>query len=225
MSALGRAAVVVPARDEATTIAGVVRELGSAGAMRIIVVDNGSADGTAEIAQAAGAEVVRADAPGYGYACAAGVRAAGNAELIGFIDGDGSFDAADLAELAQLVASGEVDLALGARRGSALALHQRAGNGLVLALLRLCYGVALPDIAPLRVARTDLLAQLEMRGSRYAWLVEMLAKAARRGSRIAVVPVSYGPRRGGASKVSGTLRGSALAGFDFLRALVKFRRW
>ncbi len=225
MSALASAAVVVPARNEAATIAGVVRELRAAGAMRVIVVDNGSADGTGDVAREAGAEIVRVEAPGYGHACAAGVRAAGAAELVGFIDGDGSFDPTDLVRLAALVASGEADLALGARVGSALPLHQRAGNRLVLALLRLFYGLALKDVAPLRVARADLLARLDMRGSRYAWLVEMLAKAARRRARVAVVPVDYRPRRGGASKVSGTLRGSVLAGLDFLGALLEFRLW
>ncbi len=168
---------------------------------------------------------MRAEVRGYGHACAAGVRAAGDAELVAFIDGDGSFDSADLARLTALTASGDADLALGARVGTAFPLHQEIGNRLVLALLRLCYGLALDDVAPLRVVRGDLLARLEMRGSRYAWLVEMLAKAARRRARIAVVPVRYGPRRGGSSKVSGTLGGSFLAGLDFLGALVRYRRW
>lgn len=224
MSALAGAAVVVPARDESATIGEVMRDLRAAGAVRIVVVDNASVDATAEIARAAGADVVRAAAPGYGFACAAGCQAAGESALIAFIDGDGSFDPADLARLAALVASGQADLALGARTG-VLPLHQRAGNRLVLALLARWYGLSLSDVAPLRVARADLLRRLEMRGSRYAWLVEMLAKAARRGARIAVVPVAYGPRRGGRSKVSGTLWGSLLAGADFLGALLAFRRW
>lgn len=225
MNALAAAAVIVPARDEAATIGDVVRELRAAGASRVIVVDNASGDGTVDLARGAGAEVVRAEAPGYGHACAAGVGAAGAAELVGFIDGDGSFDARDLARLAALVLRGEADLALGARVRGALPLHQRAGNRLVLTLLGLGYGLWLPDIAPLRVARADLLRRLELRGSRYAWLVEMLAKAARRRARIAVLPVRYGPRRGGSSKVSGTLAGSVLAGIDFLDALWRFRRW
>lgn len=95
----------------------------------------------------------------------------------------------------------------------------------MLALLRSLYGIALPDVAPLRVVRAEVLRELGMRGSRYAWLVEMLAKAARREARFGVLPVRYGPRRGGHSKVSGTLRGSVLAGSEFLRALLEFRRW
>lgn len=224
MTALARTAVVVPARDEADAIGSVVGELRAAGAMRVIVVDNGSGDGTDRVATRAGADVVHEARPGYGWSCAAGMRAAEGCELIGFFDGDGSFAACDLASLAELVASGSADLALGAREG-ALPLHQRAGNALVLAGLRALYGLALPDVAPLRVARADLLAALQMRGSRYAWLVEMLAKAARRRARIAVRGVRYGARLGGRSKVSGTLRGSALAGGDFVRALIEFRDW
>lgn len=218
--------MVIPSRNEAEAIGDVVRELRGLGAARVIVVDDRSADRTADRARAAGAEVVRAPRRGYGWGCLAGARAAGGSALIGFIDGDGSFAASDLDRLAAVVARGAADVALGARRtASTLPLHQRAGNALTLALLHTLYGLALPDVAPLRVIRGDLLAALEMRGSRYAWLVEMLAKAARRGARIAVLEVDYGPRRGGRSKVSGTLRGSVLAGLDFLRALVEFRYW
>lgn len=226
MSALSRVAVVVPARDEAETIGDVVRDLRAACAARVIVVDNASGDRTAERALAAGADVVRAARSGYGWSCLAGTRAAAGSEIVGFMDSDGSFAAADLGRLAALVAGGEADLALGARRGArALPAHQRAGNAVTLALLHALYGLALSDVAPLRVIRGDLLAELDMRGSRYAWLVEMLAKAARREARIGVLDVDYGPRRGGRSKVSGTLRGSVLAGLDFIHALVEFRRW
>jgi len=225
-SALARVTVIVPARDEAQAIAEVVRELREAGARRIIVVDNGSRDGTGARAHAAGAEVVRASRPGYGWTCQAGALAANGDELVGFIDGDGSFRAHDLARLAAVAARGEADLVLGARRDvAALSPAQRIGNALVLALLLALYGQSLPDTAPLRVIRGDLLRDLEMRGSRYSWLVEMLAKAARRRARVAVVMVSYRPRRGGRSKVSGSLRGSTLAGLDFVRALLEFRRW
>ncbi len=226
MRALSDVAVVVPARDEAETIGDVVRDLCAARAARVIVVDNGSGDGTAERARAAGADVVRAARSGYGWSCLAGARAAEGSGIVGFIDGDGSFSAADLDRLAGMVARDEADLALGARRDArGLPAHQRAGNAVTLALLYTLYGLALSDIAPLRVIRGDLLTALDMRGSRYAWLVEMLAKAARRRARIGVLDVDLGPRRGGRSKVSGTPRGSALAGLDFIHALVEFRDW
>lgn len=170
--------------------------------------------------------MIRTERRGYGWACLAGARASTRCDLIGFIDGDGSFVAEDLEKLALLVASGEADLALGARSGPLRPPpHQRIGNALVLALLRTLYGVSLPDVAPLRVIRADLLRELDMRGSRYAWVVEMLAKAARRRARLGVLPVVYRSRRGGRSKVSGSLRGSILAGLDFIEALVRFRAW
>jgi glycosyltransferase involved in cell wall biosynthesis len=226
VKALARTSVIVPARDESAAIAHVVRELRRAGAAKVIVVDNGSRDDTSARARDAGADVVLARRRGYGWACLAGLRAAAESELIGFIDGDGSFAAGDLARLANVVACGQAELALGARSGPLVeAVHQRVGNAIVLALLRSLYGVSLADVAPLRVVRMDLLRDLEMRGSRYAWLVEMLAKAARRRARIAVLPVEYNPRRGGTSKVSGSPRSSVLAGLDFIDALFRFRRW
>ncbi|CAN5261806.1 glycosyltransferase family 2 protein [soil metagenome] len=223
MTVLDRMAVVIPARDEAAAIAGVVRELEAEGARTVIVVDNGSRDGTADSARAAGARVVAAPTPGYGWACRAGMRAVGSCDAIGFIDGDGSFAARDLARLAVRVLGGGADLALGIRDTSTLAPHQRAGNALALALLHGLYGLALPDVAPLRVVNAAFAATLGMGGSRYGWPMEMLARAARRGARIATLSVGYGPRRGGASKVSGSLRSSVLAGADFVHALASCR--
>ncbi|MFN2519816.1 MAG: glycosyltransferase family 2 protein [Candidatus Limnocylindria bacterium] len=225
MSGVARAAVIVPARNEVETIGSVVAGLRSAGAGRIVVVDNGSTDGTAGAAIEGGADVIVAPRTGYGWSCLAGVRATADFEIVAFIDGDGSFDPADLAGLVELVASGEADLALGARTRSSMPAHQRAGNRLTLALLRSWYGISVGDVAPLRAVRRDLLGALDMQGTRYGWLVEMLAKAARCGLRIAVRRVSYGPRVAGTSKVSGSMKGSMLAGSDFLRALIAYRAW
>ncbi len=226
MNGLVRTSVVVPCRDESEAVGLVVADLRDEGARDVIVVDNGSRDGTAAVAARAGARVVREERHGYGWACLAGLRAAPDAEIVAFIDGDGSFTAADLAHLVALVARDDTDLALGVRRsGAALPFHQRAGNAITLALLNRLYGLALADLAPLRVVRGELLRSLEMRGSRYAWLVEMLCRAERRNARIAVVPVNYGPRRGGRSKVTGSLRASLFAGADFLRALWQLRGW
>jgi glycosyltransferase involved in cell wall biosynthesis len=225
-TALERVTVIVPARDEEAAIADVVAELIDAGARRIIVVDNASRDATATRARAAGAVVIDSRRRGYGWACLAGTEAARGDELIGFMDGDGSFRARDLARLASIALDGSADLVLGVRSGTRAApRHQRIGNALVLALFRILYGRSLPDTAPLRVIRGDLLRRLEMRGSRYAWLTEMLAKAARLQARIAIVPVAYGPRHGGKSKVSGSLRGSVLAGIDLTHVLIELRRW
>ena len=216
--------VVIPARNEAAAIGDVVRGIRGLGAARVIVVDDASTDKTVTAAQCAGAEVIASAGRGYGWACHAGAKAAGS-EIVAFIDGDGSFDPRDLAALARLVREG-ADLAVGTRRGAvAMALHQRLGNRITLALLRSLYGLSLRDIAPLRAIRVAALQRLEMEPTRYAWLVEMLAKAARRRLRIVAIAVSYGPRVGGTSKVSGSPRGSILAGLDFLGALIRYRRW
>lgn len=226
MNGLARTSVIVPCRDESAAVGAVVAGLRAAGAREVIVVDNGSRDETATVAARAGARVVREERQGYGWACLAGARAVPDAEIVAFMDGDGSFAAADLARLTALVVCDDADLALGARRtGAALPVHQRAGNAVTLALLYLLYGLALADLSPLRVVRGELLRSLDMRGSRYAWLVEMLCKAVRRDARIAVVPISYAPRRGGRSKVTGSLRASLFVGGDFLRALWELRAW
>ena len=217
--------VVVPARNEAAAIGAVVRSLRALGAPRVIVVDDASTDATAAEARAAGAETLASGGRGYGWACHAGAAAAPDAPIVGFIDGDGSFEAEDLATLVALVGGG-ADLAVGTRtRTAPMPLHQRLGNTVTLALLHSIYGLPVSDIAPLRAVRRAALDALEMRPTRYAWLVEMLAKAARRRLRVVARPVRYGPRRGGVSKVSGSPRGSLLAGVDFLTALLSYRRW
>ena len=224
-SELSGTTVIVPARDESGSIGDVVGALCALGAARVIVVDDASRDGTALIARAAGAEVVRSSGRGYGWACHAGVAAANGAPIVAFIDGDGSFDPRDLADLVALIRGG-ADLAVGTRvHASAMPLHQMVGNAVTLALLRALYGVNLRDIAPLRAITGRALARLEMRPTRYAWLVEMLAKASRRRLRIAARPVHYGRRMAGTSKVSGSARGSLLAGLDFISALIAYRRW
>jgi len=226
VSALGCTTVIVPARDEAAAVGNVVAGLFRSGAARVVVVDNASRDATRAVARAAGAEVVDASRRGYGWACLAGTRAAHGSELVGYIDGDGSFRARDLARLAELVSGGQADLAIGVRgRTAIMPAHQRVGNAATCAALRALYGVTISDVAPLRVIRADLLRELDMQGTRYAWLIEMLAKAARRGARIAACEVDYGPRQGGTSKVSGSARGSLLAGLDFFRALATYRTW
>lgn len=217
--------VIVPARDEASSIGDVVDALRALGAARVIVGDDASRDGTAAVARRAGADVVPAAARGYGWACHAGMEAADGATLVAFVDGDGSFDPRDLGDLVAEIRLG-ADLAVGTRpRTRAMPTHQRIGNTITLALLHSLYGVRLRDIAPLRVITGEALARLEMGPTRYAWLVEMLAKASRRGLRIVAVPVRYGRRTGGTSKVSGSPRGSLLAGLDFVSALVAHRRW
>lgn len=221
-----RIAAVVPALDEAPSIAGVVTDLiGHPLIDRVIVVDNGSRDGTGEIARRAGATVVREERRGYGSACRAGVRAATGADVVVLLDADGADDPADLDAVIGALLGGEADLVVGSRvlgtaeRG-ALAPAQRAGNRLATALMRARFGMRVTDLGPLRaIRRADLLA-LEMTELTYGWSAQMVVLARRAGLRYREVPVRY-RRRIGVSKVSGTVRGRLGAGWCILRAVAR----
>ncbi|MGN6697063.1 MAG: glycosyltransferase family 2 protein [Thermomicrobiales bacterium] len=222
-------AVIVPAWNEAGAIGQVVAALPRDWADLIIVVDGGSADGTPEIARAAGATVVGQDRPGYGAACAAGVRAAtaAGAEVLVFLDGDFADDPADLPLVAGPIVAGTADLVLGTRldrreRG-ALPPHQRAGNRVATLLIALLYRRRLRDIGSFRAIRADNLAALQMSHPTYGWPVEMVVKAMKRGYRIAEAPIHY-RRRIGQAKVGGTVRGSALAGYHMLHTILHYAR-
>jgi glycosyltransferase involved in cell wall biosynthesis len=220
-----RVTVVIPALNEEAAIGGVVREIPRGLVDEVIVVDNGSADRTAEIAAAAGARVVSEPTRGYGAACLAGVLAARDADILVFLDGDRNDDPAELSRVLSPVLAGEADLVLGTRVGKAargaLTLQQRVGNRVVTALVRALYGVRLTDIGPFRAIRTRALLELGMEHKTYGWPVEMVVKAARCGYRILEVPVSCRQRLG-RSKVGGTLKGSVLAGYHLLLTTVRY---
>jgi glycosyltransferase involved in cell wall biosynthesis len=195
--------------------------------VRVIVVDNGSTDATAQEARAAGAEVVHEARRGYGYACAAGVTAAGEADVLVFLDGDYSSLPAELPVVLAPILSGKADLVLGSRtRGhiapGAMPPQQRFGNWLASRLMRRLYGLTVTDLGPYRAIRRSLLAALDMREMTYGWPTEMTVKAARRGARLVEVPVSWHPRQAGRSKVSGTLRGTILAARYILGVTLRY---
>jgi glycosyltransferase involved in cell wall biosynthesis len=228
-----RIVAVIPALNEAPSIGMVVRGLLAhhAGVLhQIVVVDNGSTDGTAAIALEAGATVVSEPRRGYGYACLAGVRAAEGAEIVVLVDGDAADDPADLPRVLGPLLDGTADLvvgsrALGAREPGSMTPHQVFGNWLAATLMRRLYGVAVTDLGPFRaIRRADLLA-LEMREMTYGWSVEMMVKAARRGLRYQEVPVTYRRRAGGVSKVAGTIGGSVRAGWCILSTTFRYCRW
>lgn len=219
--------VIIPALNEAGNIRQLVQEVKAAASVHVIVVDNGSSDSTAEEAHAAGAQVIREPRRGYGYACAAGVSAVKDSDVLVFMDGDYSFSPADLPSLLMPVVEDQADMVLGSReRGhmapSAMPAHQRFGNRLVSRLMNMLYGLSITDLGPYRSIRTSLLMQLDMHEMTYGWPTEMIVKAARRRARIAEVPISYHNRRSGKSKVSGTVRGTVLAGWYILGVTFRY---
>lgn len=230
------AAVVIPALNEEATIGEQVAEVLAVAARpdlpariaEVIVVDNGSDDRTAWRARSAGATVVSEPRRGYGRACAAGVEAAGDVELIVLMDGDRSDRIDELPLLLAPLLAGEADLVIGSRvlgsyEPGSLLPQQRFGNWLAARLLRLLYGVRVTDVGPFRVIRRRQLVSLGMRETTYGWSVEMIARAARRGLWVREVPVSYRKRAGGDSKVSGNLTASVRAGGRILATI--FRCW
>jgi glycosyltransferase involved in cell wall biosynthesis len=221
--------VVIPCLDEEAAIGALVRALRvnlDAARDRVIVVDNGSRDGTATAARAAGAEVVREPRRGYGRACLAGVRVAGDGIAV-FLDGDGADSPDDLDQVIAPVREGRADLVVGARRRreqGSMTAFQRFGNRLATGLItRLC-GAQVSDLGPMRAIRVERLLELELRARTYGWSTEMTVKALRTGYRYLEVPVQH-RRRIGVSKVSGTLSGSLRAGARILWTAVRWSRW
>jgi glycosyltransferase involved in cell wall biosynthesis len=228
---MSNVSVVIPALNEEEPIAGVVREcLATKIPNEIIVVDNGSDDRTAERARDAGARVVTAPR-GYGRACAAGVRAVSpESDFIVFLDGDGSDCPEFMNQLVDPIADGKFDFVIGSRtRGQrepgSMNFQQIFSGRLAGWLMSILYGVRYTDMSPFRAIRRDVLEKLSMKEETYGWNLEMQMKAARAGLRILEVPVNHRCRAGGISKVSGTLRGTFVAGAriiaTFLRIALK----
>lgn len=211
--------VILPARNEAAALPTVLGGLPAG--YRAIVVDNGSTDNTAAVARAHGALVVTEDRPGFGSACFAGLTTA-TAEIVAFMDADASFDPVDLPRVTGPVASGEVDLMLGARspldRSTAWPAHARLANRFLAWELRRRAGLTLTDLGPMRAAHREHLLELQLTDRRSGWPLEMVLRAADAGWRIEEVPVQY-LTRAGRSKVTGTLRGTLTAVADMGRIL------
>ncbi len=224
----GALRVIIPCLDEEPAIGQLVAALRRSldARDRVIVVDNGSRDRTAEVASAAGAEVIFEPHRGYGRACLAGVRAAGDGIAV-FLDGDGADHPEDLSRVVSPVRAGSADLVVGARRdresGSMTAL-QRFGNRLATSLIGWTCGADVTDLGPMRAIRVDRLLALEPRARTYGWSTEMTVKALRAGYRYVEVPVRH-RRRIGVSKVSGTVSGSVRAGIRILWTAVRWSRW
>ncbi len=220
--------VIIPALNEEEPIADVVRAVAATKIpSEIIVVDNGSTDQTAEHARSAGARVVAEPQRGYGRALAAGVRALSpECDIVVFLDGDGSDCPEFMNKLVDPILAGKYDFVIGSRtRGKreprSMNFQQILSGRIAGFILRLLYGVRYTDMCPFRAIRRDALERLGMREQTYGWNLEMQMKAACAGLRILEVPVNHRRRTGGESKVSGTLRGTFMAGTRILATLLR----
>jgi len=221
-------AVLIPALDEEESLPGVLRAL-PAGLGRVVVVDNGSRDGTTKVARAGGATVVEEPARGYGAACLAGLEHLSALdeppEVVVFLDADHSDDPGNMDRLVDPILAGDADFVLGVRRAAdgALPLHARLGNHGVLLLARLLFGRAFRDLGPFRAIRSSSLKRLQMDDRDWGWTLQMQLRAVREGLRISEVDLPYRRRTSGRSKVSGSLVGSLRAGSKMIFTLA--REW
>jgi glycosyltransferase involved in cell wall biosynthesis len=203
--------VILPVLDEAQALPGVLAAMPDG--FSPLVVDNGSVDGSGDVALSLGARVIVEPQRGFGAACYAGLCAA-ESEVVCFMDCDGSLDPRELHRVSGPVGDGSVQLCLGARAAVPRGVwpwHARFANRALAFELRRRCGVALTDLGPMRAARREGLLGLGLTDRGFGWPLEMVLRAAAAGWSVEEVPVSYGPRDGGRSKVSGSVRGTVRA--------------
>lgn len=219
--AVARVAIIIPALDEEQAIGKVLDDLPPGLFRQVIVVDNGSRDGTGEVARRKGGQVVTEPRKGYGQACLAGMAyLAPETDIVVFMDADASDVPAEASRLLEPILRDGADLVMGSRilgnaAPGALTPQQRFGNWLATRLIRLLHDFAYTDLGPFRAIRFESLRRLGMRDRGHGWTVEMQIRALHVGLRVCEVQVSY-RKRIGRSKISGTVRGSLLAGAKIL---------
>jgi glycosyltransferase involved in cell wall biosynthesis len=223
-----RIAAIIPVLDEEGAIGSVVTAIPRDWVDQVIVVDGGSRDRTVAVAEAAGARVVVETARGYGRACAGGAAAAAesSAEVLVFLDGDGSDTPEAIPSLVQPILDGEFDFVIGSRiRGvrekGSMGAHQVFAGYVIGAAIGLFYGTRYTDMCAFRAIRTNSLERLGMSEMTYGWNLEMQMRAARARLRILELPVLHGRRLAGHSKVAGTLRGTLKAGGRIMATFVR----
>jgi glycosyltransferase involved in cell wall biosynthesis len=225
--------VIIPAYNEENSISKVIKDIPAGLVSEIIVMDNNSKDRTAEVAKAAGATVLHQPKQGYGNACLKGLEYLAQKpqdekpDIVVFLDGDYSDFPEKMPELVQPVLANQADLvigsrALGNRESGSMTIPQIFGNWLATRLLKQFYQVQFTDLGPFRAIRYNSLLQLNMQDQTYGWTVEMQLKAAKHKLRCTEVAVPY-RKRIGFSKISGTVKGTVLAGYKILYTIFKYR--
>ncbi len=219
-----RIGCIIPAYNESAAIGRVVREV-PYWVDSVVVVDNGSSDGTGDVARGAGARVVRVEERGYGAACLGGVAVLGETDIIVFLDGDYSDYPEDMHTLVDPIVAGRADLVIGSRvlgkaEAGALTPQQRFGNWLATRLVYMIWTVPYTDLGPFRAIRYGAYQALGMADRTFGWTVEMQIKAAQRRFATLERPVRY-RRRIGVSKISGTVQGTVRAGGRILSLIAR----
>ncbi len=221
--------VIIPAFNEAKSIGKVVSDIPGHLVNEVIVVNNASSDETTSRARQAGAAVLDEPEKGYGRACLRGIEYLKNQDsppdIVVFLDADYSDSPDEMEQLVKPIIQDDIDLVIGSRalgncEKGAMLPQQIWGNRLATFLLKLLYGTEFSDLGPFRAVKFNKLLDLEMEDKNYGWTVEMQVKAAKQNLAFTEVPVSY-KRRIGSSKVSGTLRGTAMAGYKILYTIFK----
>ena len=222
--------VIIPAFNEELSIGAAVSAIPRELVTKIVVVDNASTDNTAEVARKAGATVLYEPVPGYGSACLKGIHYCGQQsilpDIIVFMDGDYSDYPEEMGDLVKPIVENKADLVVGSRatgereKGS-MTIQQIFGNWLATSLLKLFFKARFTDLGPFRAIRYSSLVDLHMKDRNYGWTVEMQVKAAKQQIRCTEIPVRY-RKRIGISKVSGTLKGTLMAGYKILYTIFKY---
>lgn len=221
--------VIIPAYNEEQSIAHVVKDIPQDWVVETIVVNNNSTDNTIENAQLAGATVLTEKRAGYGFACLKGIdylkTHQEKTDIVVFLDGDYSDYPEQLIDLVEPIIKENKDLvigsrALGKREKGSMTIPQVFGNWLATTLIKLFYHVEFTDLGPFRAIKYDQLLALDMKDQTYGWTVEMQVKAAKKGFQCTEFPVKY-RKRIGVSKVSGTVKGTILAGYKILGTIFK----
>ncbi|WKN32778.1 glycosyltransferase family 2 protein [Porifericola rhodea] len=224
--------VIIPAFNEQNSIVKVIQDIPKEWVSEIVVVNNNSKDDTEKAAAEAGAKVLSEKRQGYGYACLKGIdyvsQQKPQPDIVIFMDADYSDYPEELPKLVQPILEDSMELvigsrAIGERERGAMTPQQLFGNWLATRLLKLFYGANFTDLGPFRAVSWEALQKINMQDKTYGWTVEMQLKAAKLGLRSTEVAVNYRKRREGVSKVSGTLKGTILAGYKIIWTIFKYR--